>query len=65
MFTERLHINRMAPEFIVQHPGLPWARHGNIVIHAYFDVQLQVVWRTVQEDLPKLKHQIDQLLSAQ
>jgi uncharacterized protein with HEPN domain len=26
-------------------------------------VDLQIVWRTVQEDLPKLKQQIDQLLS--
>jgi uncharacterized protein with HEPN domain len=60
------HINRMAPEFIAQHPELPWADMRdmrNVVIHAYFAVQLQVVWRTVQEDLPKLKQQIDQLLS--
>jgi uncharacterized protein with HEPN domain len=35
----------------------------NIVIHAYFAVDLQIVWRTVQEELPKLKQQIDQLLS--
>jgi uncharacterized protein with HEPN domain len=35
----------------------------NVVAHAYFAVNLQVVWRTVQEDLPKLKQQIDQLLS--
>ena len=60
------HINRMAPEFIAQHPELPWADMRdmrNIVVHAYFDVQLQLVWRTVHEDLPKLKQQIDQLLS--
>ena len=35
----------------------------NIVIHAYFNVDLTIVWRTVQEDLPRLKQQIDQLLS--
>jgi uncharacterized protein with HEPN domain len=60
------HINRMAPEFIAQHPELPWddmRDMRNVVIHAYFAVDLQVVWRTVQEDLPKLKQQIDQLLS--
>jgi uncharacterized protein with HEPN domain len=62
------HINRMAPEFIAQHPELPWADMRdmrNIVIHAYFDVQAQVVWRTVQDDLPKLKQQIDDLLNQQ
>lgn len=26
----------------------------NILIHGYFDVNLDVVWRTVQDDLPKL-----------
>jgi uncharacterized protein with HEPN domain len=34
----------------------------NIVIHAYFNVDLATVWHTVQEDLPKLKRQIDDLL---
>jgi uncharacterized protein with HEPN domain len=59
------HINRMAPEFIAQHPELPWADMRdmrNAVIHAYFNVDLTIVWRTVQEDLPKLKQQIDRLL---
>ena len=35
----------------------------NVAAHAYFAVNLQVVSRTVQEELPKLKQQIDQLLS--
>jgi len=55
-----------APEFMAQHPEIPWADMRdmrNIVVHAYFDVQSQIVWRTVQEDLPKLKQQIDQLLT--
>jgi uncharacterized protein with HEPN domain len=59
------HINRMAPEFIAQHPQLPWAEMRdmrNVIIHAYFAVDLQIVWRTVQDDLPRLKQQIDDLL---
>ena len=60
------HIARMAPDFIAQHPKLPWRKMRNmrnIVIHAYFNVDLTIVWGTVQEDLPPLKQQIDQLLS--
>jgi uncharacterized protein with HEPN domain len=60
-------IARMAPDFIPQHPELPWPKMRNmrnIVIHAYFKVDLTTVWRTVQEDLPKLKQQIDQLLGT-
>jgi uncharacterized protein with HEPN domain len=37
----------------------------NIVIHAYFNVDLTTVWRTVQEDLPKLEQQIADLLNQQ
>lgn len=58
-------VNRAAPEFVAQHPELPWddmRGMRNIVIHAYFAVDLQIVWRTVQEDLPRLKQQVDKLL---
>jgi uncharacterized protein with HEPN domain len=34
----------------------------NFVIHAYFRVDLPLVWRTIQEDLPPLKAQLNQLL---
>jgi len=60
------HIARMAPDFIAQHPELPWRKMRNmrnIIIHAYFNVDLTIIWGTVQEDLPPLKQQIDQLLS--
>ena len=58
-------ISRMAPEFIAQHPELPWSemrRMRNIVVHAYFAVNLNILRQTVHEDLPVLKQQIDELL---
>lgn len=38
-------------------PGLPWEdivgmRHR--LVHAYFDIDLDILWKTVQEDLPPL-----------
>ncbi|WP_242370641.1 DUF86 domain-containing protein [Anaeromyxobacter sp. SG26] len=39
------------------HPEIPWAQiiaTRNRLIHAYFDVDLQVVWDTVTDDLPQL-----------
>jgi uncharacterized protein with HEPN domain len=33
------------------------------VIHEYFDVDVSVIWSTVKDDLPKLKQQIDRLLT--
>ena len=38
-------------------PGVPWANivgMRNWLIHAYHDVNLDIVWRTVQEELPPL-----------
>jgi uncharacterized protein with HEPN domain len=58
-------INSAAPEFIQQHPDLPWAQiraMRNIAIHEYFFVDLEIVWTTVKGDFPKLKQQIDALL---
>jgi uncharacterized protein with HEPN domain len=61
-------IQNHMPEFVTAHPELPWREMGDIrnrMIHNYFDINLNVVWRTVQEDLPKLKQQVDHLLSQQ
>jgi uncharacterized protein with HEPN domain len=40
-----------------QLPDIPWddiigMRHR--LVHAYFDINLDILWRTVQEDLPPL-----------
>jgi uncharacterized protein with HEPN domain len=58
-------INRVAPDYIASHPELPWAQMRamrNVVIHQYFDVDANVLWTTVEDDLPRLKQQIDALL---
>lgn len=57
-------IQSTAPDFIKQHAELPWAQMRgmrNIAIHEYFFVDLEIVWTTVKDDLPKLKRQIDAL----
>ncbi len=33
------------------------------LIHAYFGIKLAVVWKTVKEDLPNLKKQVQKLLA--
>jgi len=32
------------------------------MIHAYFDVNLDIVWQTVKEDLPVLIEQLERIL---
>ena len=39
------------------HPEVPWsaaARMRDRLIHHYFDIDLDILWVTVTEDLPKL-----------
>jgi len=56
---------RIPPTIREQYPHIPWsemARMRDKLIHDYFGVDLQVVWRTVQEDLPPLQVQVAQVI---
>ena len=47
----------LTAEFQQQHPSLPWnlmKRMRNQLIHAYFTIDLNIVWDTLQYDLPML-----------
>ncbi len=61
-------IQKAAPEFVAEHPEIPWdIMRGmrNKMIHEYSDIDLGVVFRTVEDDLPPLKQQINRLLMEQ
>ncbi len=48
-----------------RHPGVPWKRARemrNVLAHAYFGVDLPTVWKTIHEDLPPLKAQLNGIL---
>jgi len=62
-----VRIHREAPQFVAEHPELPWSQMRGIrnkVVHDYFDVAWDVVWDTVKQDLPPLLDQIRALLKA-
>lgn len=50
-----------------QYPDIPWREIGRMrdkLIHHYFGVNLEVVWKTVQEDIRPLKQTVRQLLHS-
>jgi uncharacterized protein with HEPN domain len=52
-------------DFKRSHPRLPWremARMRDKLIHAYFGVDLRVVWKTIKEDIPLLKEMLSDVL---
>lgn len=52
------------PEFATAHPELPLAfayQMRNAVAHGYFKVDLEIVWKTIQSDLPGLHRQVETL----
>jgi uncharacterized protein with HEPN domain len=51
--------------FRKRHPEIPWRGMTGMrdkVIHAYFGVDVQVVWKTVHQDLPPLVDNMRRLL---
>jgi uncharacterized protein with HEPN domain len=46
-------------------PQIPWPQMigmRNRIIHAYFDIRLEVVWKTVTEDLPLLISELEKII---
>lgn len=48
-----------------QTPQIPWPSiisMRNRLIHAYFDINLDIVWQTINEDLPPLVIELEKIL---
>ena len=57
--------SRVSATYRDGHPEIPWLdiigmRHR--LIHAYYDVNLDIVWRTVVDDLPPLIASLEKLV---
>ncbi len=55
-------VKKIPNEIRNQYSEIPWkeiAGMRDIVVHEYFEVSLEIVWRTVINELPKIKTQIE------
>jgi uncharacterized protein with HEPN domain len=53
------------PEFASAHAEVPWSvaySTRNVIAHGYFKVDLELVWKMIQTDLPPLHAQVMALL---
>lgn len=56
---------RLGSDFHMVHPQLPWpaiVAMRNVLVHDYFGIDLDEVWRTVERDVPTLKDAVTDLL---
>lgn len=59
---------REYPEFISQHPEVPWEvvkGMRNRLTHGYFDIQLDIVWNAVNLHMSPLITQLESILSLE
>ena len=52
---------RYHDEFIKQYPDVPWEDMywmRNRISHGYFSIDFEIIWKTIEQDLPTLEEQI-------
>lgn len=55
----------LSPQFRASHPEIPWAQiigMRHVLVHGYFEIDLDIVWAVVEKDLPPLKNAIESIL---
>jgi uncharacterized protein with HEPN domain len=63
--SEKL-LHKISPEVCTRFPAIPFPKivsMRNRLIHAYFDVNLDIVRTTVSDDLPALSRALDEAMA--
>ena len=57
--------NRISPQLRELHPEIPWGQiigTRHVLVHGYFDIDLDIVWTAIDINLPDLKNQVIKVL---
>jgi len=57
---------KMPEKVTARYPAVPWREMGdmrNIVIHEYFGINTEILWETVQNELPLLVTKVKDILA--
>ena len=58
--------SKISIEFRKEHPDVPWQKiigMRNRLIHVYFDIDYNIIWQTVKENLPPLIKKLQSILN--
>ena len=50
---------------VEKYPQIPWSGIVGIrnrLIHGYYDINLDIVWKTVKEDIPHLNAELEKII---
>lgn len=56
---------RISDEFKAGHSDIPWSKiigMRNILVHDYFQIDIDIVWAVIEKDLPQLREMIKKML---
>jgi len=59
-------VRALPDEILNFSPQIPWAGiigMRNILAHGYFEIDKDVVWNTVQNDIPTLKYRVEEIIA--
>lgn len=51
-----------------EYPDLPWPKMigmRNVLVHNYFNIDLDIVWQVVERELPALQEKISRIVSGE
>lgn len=59
-------VKNISQEIKEKHADIPWRKMTGMrdkLIHQYFGVNKKIIWKTIKEDLPKVKPEIKKILN--
>ena len=59
--------NNLTPGFRSEHPGIPWrdiTDMRNFLVHVYFEIDIEILWKTATEDVPPLLDWLEEMLRS-
>ena len=60
-------VKKLPKDYKDKYPEIPWrdiAGTRDVLIHEYFGINFELIWKTIKEDLPALKEKVLQMKSS-